>query len=437
MKKYKLILMGVLISALSFTSCKSYFGDINVDPDNPTAVSANVLLPQIQMRLAYALWGDGSRYIGIYTAHLDGVGRQFAVIDNYGIQPGDLNNYWDNYYSGVMADNRQLQLIATAGGYNHYMGMALALEAYALITVAATWGDAPYSEALNGTDLLQPVFDGQQSLYTSAFSLINQAKDAFNLDDGGNAPGADDFIYGGDIPSWMGFLNMLEARANLHLAKRDAGAYQKALTALGTGLSADATVTFGTGATEAAPWYQYIEQRADISVGAQYLGIMDTSNDPRFPIFGADLQALPHPFWVANRSVPLLSMTEQHFLMAECFMNAGQSTPAHDAFKAGVQSSIMDDVGLSQADLDAYMVSADPGSANLTLTHIMTEKYVAMFCDPEVFSDWRRTGIPTIIPKQGAEVPRRLPYSQNEILANTNTPSPADVTIYTRTWWDQ
>jgi hypothetical protein len=68
---------------------------------------------------------------------------------------------------------------------------------------------------------------------------------------------------------------------------------------------------------------------------------------------------------------------------------------------------------------------------------IMKEKYLALFCDPEVFNDWRRTGMPNIVPKKGNEVPRRLPYSQNEILSNPNTPSPADVTIYSRVWWDK
>ena len=66
----------------------------------------------------------------------------------------------------------------------------------------------------------------------------------------------------------------------------------------------------------------------------------------------------------------------------------------------------------------------------------MTQKYIAMFMDPEVFSDWRRTGIPELDPNTGANVPRRLPYAETAVLYNENTPSPADVTIYDRVDWD-
>ncbi|MCB0683080.1 MAG: SusD/RagB family nutrient-binding outer membrane lipoprotein, partial [Saprospiraceae bacterium] len=65
------------------------------------------------------------------------------------------------------------------------------------------------------------------------------------------------------------------------------------------------------------------------------------------------------------------------------------------------------DAGLD-SEYAAYVgqTEIDPGSGNLTLDHIMTQKYIAMFMDPEVFSDWRRTGIPELDPNTGANVPR-------------------------------
>ena len=66
----------------------------------------------------------------------------------------------------------------------------------------------------------------------------------------------------------------------------------------------------------------------------------------------------------------------------------------------------------------------------------MTQKYIALYADPEVFNDWRRTGIPELDPNTGSQIPRRLPYAEQTILLNDNTPSPADLTIFSRVWWD-
>lgn len=432
----------LLIGGMSLTSCESYFGDINVDPDNPTTVTPNVLLPQIQVRLAYVIWGDASRYVGIYNQHFDGIGRQFAVIQNYGIVPADVDAMWgQNLYSSVLMDNRQLLAIAQEGGYGHYVGISKAIEAYTIMMMTDLFGDMPYSEAFQGTELIQPAFDSQESIYNAIFALITAAKADLAGADGGFAPGSSDLIYGGDVAMWTKFLNTLEARGKLHLAKRNgASAYTDALAALANGFDSaadDARIQFGAGATEAAPWYQYIEQRDDIETSTRFRTRLQALNDPRETTYGADLD-LPHPIFVAAQSVSLLDFTEASFMKAECALESGDAATAHQAYLDGISASF-DETGQS-ADYAAYVGQAmvDPGSGNVTLEQIMTQKHIALFGNYEVFSDWRRTGFPdlTATPNTGTEVPRRLPYAQTEILSNENAPSAADVTIYSKVWWD-
>ncbi len=84
-----------------------------------------------------------------------------------------------------------------------------------------------------------------------------------------------------------------------------------------------------------------------------------------------------------------------------------------------------------------YLASVDPGEGNLTLQNIIEQKYIAMYNDPEIFADWRRTGFPELTPNTGDMIPRRLPYPQTETVSNENTPSQADVTMFSRVWWDQ
>ena len=67
MKKYILYIFFCCISLTMFNSCADYFGDVNVDPDNPISVTPDAILPQVQTRLSYTLWGDISRYISLNT----------------------------------------------------------------------------------------------------------------------------------------------------------------------------------------------------------------------------------------------------------------------------------------------------------------------------------------------------------------------------------
>ena len=71
----------------------------------------------------------------------------------------------------------------------------------------------------------------------------------------------------------------------------------------------------------------------------------------------------------------------------------------------------------------------------VTLEDIITQKYIALHTELEVFNDWRRTGIPSLTPNSGQFVPIRFPYAETEILFNENTPV---IDIYTdKIWWDR
>ena len=63
----------------------------------------------------------------------------------------------------------------------------------------------------------------------------------------------------------------------------------------------------------------------------------------------------------------------------------------------------------------------------------MNQKYIALFQDPELFNDWRRTSFPTLTPNTGSTIPRRYPYPQKELNLNSNTPS---ATIFGKVDWD-
>ena len=436
--RYIIILTGIVF----FTSCQDYFGeDSNIDPDNPTTATPNVLLPQVQARLVYTYWGDFARYVGLYTQHVDGISRQFAVLGQYGIIPSDSDTPWSNIFNGSLNSNRQLISTARTDGFNHYTGIALVLESYAMLVATDLWGDVPYSDAFKFAEngVYTPTFDAQESIFNQIFSNLSEARSLLNGDAGGNNPGRDDLIYGGDIGKWIKFSNVLEARAQLHLSKRDASAYSKVIALLNGGgfdSPADqAAFSFGVGATENAPWYQYIEQRDDCEVGATYVALLQSLNDPRMATYGQP-HTNGHPIWTKDENVKILSFTEQEFMKAEALLGSNR-TAAYEAYINGILSSMIEAL-VSSDDAAAYLIqpAIDVGEDNLTLENIITQKYLALYTDPEVFADWRRTNLPALTPVTGTQIPRRLPYAQTEIFSNPNTPSPATVNIFTSVWWD-
>jgi hypothetical protein len=399
----------------------------------------------VQLRLAYTYGGDFTRYIGIYTKHVDGVSRQFAVIGQYGIVSNDVDAAWANIYTGTLNANRLLLQLARDNGYNHYAGIALALEAYTIMISSDLWGDIAYSDAFKFNEnggVYQPIFDTQAAIYDQIFTTLAEARALLGGADGGNSPGNADVMYGGNAAKWIQFCNVLEARGKLHLAEvNGAAAYTEALAALNrggfSGSTDDAAVAFGLGATENAPWYQYIEQRDDCETGAFYVSLLEEHSDPRIATYGAPHDN-SHPIWTRDQRVKLLSYTEQEFIRAEAALQSGDQATAYTAYLNGIQSSFAE--ALVASDYDAYVAQPNVGvgEGNLTLENVITQKYLALYTDPEVFSDWRRTGLPALTPVTGSQIPRRLPYAQTELFSNPdNVPSPADVNIFTPVWWDK
>ncbi len=440
MKNLKYIIL--FFAVISFASCEDYFGaDSNVDPDNPTSSTVNVLLPPIQVELSYLYGGDFTRYNGLYTQHVDGVGRQFVVLNNYGMVPSDVDNAWSDIYVGVFNACRQLTKIADEGGLNHYKGISLVLESYALMMATDVWGDIPYSDALKFGEqgLYSPTFDTQESIYASIFENLGMARTLLSGDDGGSAPGTDDLVYGGDASKWLKFINVLEARGKIHLSKVNGNtAYSDAMAALMGGAfessADDGGVAYGPAATANAPWYQYIEQRDDCETGASYVALLTSMNDPRLATYGFEHAVPDHPVFTPDQTVNLLTFTEQEFIRAESMMALGNGTGAYDAVLSGVTSS-MAEAGVT-GDVAAYLSDNGINSTNISMTDIMMQKYIALYTSPEVFNDWRRSGVPSLSPNSGSEIPRRWWYAESEQFSNTNTPSPSSYTIYDRVWWD-
>ncbi len=75
--------------------------------------------------------------------------------------------------------------------------------------IANYWGPIPYSQVNNGEPDVP--YDSERDIYLSFFNTLDDALGILNHNRGGNAFGANDQIYGGDIDKWITFANTLQA----------------------------------------------------------------------------------------------------------------------------------------------------------------------------------------------------------------------------------
>lgn len=433
-----------LLLSIGLTSCKKYFEGVNDNPNQPETVSLDMILPTAQAQLAYGNGGDLTRLAVMLTQQARGIDRCSAMY-RFFLTENDMDNWWRfNMYGGALMNLKQIEAQATAEEHSQYRGISKILMAYGMMVVTDFFGDVPYSEAFQGVANTSPAWDSQESIYNAVFTLLEEAKTDLGTSIKGVPPSNDDLIHNGDLNAWLKTAQVIEARAYLHLGKVAASNYQNALDALGVegvdsyGSEADnASLQFGSAATEAGPMHQFIHQRNHLAFFDAFINdFMQGQGDPRYPIYFDELNAqLGEFFERADAFFYFATYTEQKFIEAEAAFQTGDLIRAADAHNAAVMASL-GRFSLSDSAFEA--AHAQHTSASINLQEIMEQKYVALFLEAETFTDWRRTGFPNLVAPvnnvTGGVIPRRLPYPQSERLYNGANFQ--DLPLTSRVWWD-
>lgn len=428
----------ITFCVLLFTACESFIADdINLDPNNPSSVTLNAVLPSIQIRHMDVYGGQTSRVNSMFAQQTEGVARQWSSFNDYsGLQPVRFNTVWDIYYEDILVEVNSMIADALEDGYNHYAGIGQVQKAAALLDMTSWWGDIPYSTAALGIEEINPTFDAQAGIYTEIFNLLSSATSLLNGSDGGFAVGGDDVIYGGNTSAWIKAASAIKARAHMHL-----GDYASALSAAKSSFSSRAdnmSYTFGT--TQQAGWWRFNDGRTgDIEFHPTLRALMTGLNDTDRLAKWDQTFITSHPYMLPNYEQAYISYREIQFIIAECLSRTnGSSAEMEAAYLSGIEASFSE-TGLGNAEYSAYVSqnSVNPGAASLDLEdHILTQKYIAMFVQPEVFNDLRRNDFPNLTPTSGSQLPVRWNYSGDEALFNPNVP--AGTTLFTpRNSWDK
>lgn len=441
-KKYILAAFALLITGVE--SCKKG-DDLYISPNMPSKATPQTLLSAVEVGTFNNLEGGAVRIASIFIQHNSGVSAQSIPHEQYMPTESDMDNYWNGLYTNM---NNCKLLSDTYGTEDpYYNGIAKVLMSMNLGLATDLWGDVPFSEAFQGLDgKFTPHFDSQQAVLNSVQSMLDDAIVNFAASATNNhiLPGADDFIFNGDVAAWTRVAYTLKARYYSRLSKKAGYDPNVVLTYLAQGISSNAENCYsvhGTKGAEYNQWYAFLNDRSYMVASQVLIDSMGNMTDPRTPYYfdttgvgsalGNPLGSLDPdvsywgPYLASSpaKHIPLVSFAEAQFLKAEAEVLLGTataSTTLNDAIMASV--SEVTEGANTGSSIATYT------AANTSVHTVILEKWKAMFAQPvESYSDYRRTGFPLLTPNPNAlrtYIPQRLPTSLTERISNPNAPTP-------------
>ena len=212
MTKYMNILKSVAIIATLFTvvSCETIETELTQDPNQLTASDANLEFLFNSNQIALASFFEGLQFQEATVSRMELMRNSPFYASQY--DAGSFDGTWTRAYANLLNETKQLKQIADeletpdVNAKNH-IAAAQILEAYTIVTLVDTFGDIPYSEALQGSDNFDPARDSGASVYDAARELLLSSISLVNTPN--SRPLASDLYFDGDMDQWSALANSL------------------------------------------------------------------------------------------------------------------------------------------------------------------------------------------------------------------------------------
>ena len=411
------------------------------DPNNPTQTTNASLFIAVQTNVGFLQEANLARTVCVFMDQCSAQGT-FA---NYGtyqvITDGDAwYNDWAKFYGGGgLIDLRTLQASALSPsvGDSLYAGIAAVMEAWLMGVAADIWGDVPYDEAADPAVFPQPAQDTQAEVYAHVQAKLDSAIGFMAAAGPTNiGPVGNDAVYGGDPAPWTALAHTLKARFYLHTAEQvGTTAYQAALAEALQGVAAggDYLTQHTSDVTASNIWFQFTSTQAPdyIAAGKFLVDQLVNTADPRLEAYyaplangsfvgaapGQQLSASGVSTFAPTRVAadfqqPLVTAAENDLIVAEA------------SFQTGDQGTALTRLESARASAGLAPLSPAPSGPAL-LEAILTEKYIQLFQNIEVWNDYKRTCLPLLSPYVGSTgIPSRLPIPATERAVNASVTDP-------------
>ncbi|MCJ8164730.1 SusD/RagB family nutrient-binding outer membrane lipoprotein [Pontibacter sp. E15-1] len=469
-------LLICLFSLVFMASCVDDLEDYNIDQKRATTVPAATLFTGAVKNLTDVLTTPNvnTNNYRFYVQHW--TSTQYLDEPRYNMTSRLIpQNVWQTLYRDVLNDLKESKRLVMADKVTaenvkkNQLAQIEIMEVYAWSVLVNTFGDVPYTEALDPTNSL-PVYDDAQTVYNSILGRLNTALGQIDPAVLGFKEG--DVLYTGNMAKWVKFGNSLKLKLGMVIADVDQ-AQAKTL------VEAAAPNVFTSNADNAA--FRYLSStpnnnpissnvkgaltsREDFVAANTLVDVMNNLSDPRRPFYFSTIEGkfvggqygytndyaktstvstkLADPTFEAL----LMDYAEVEFLLAEAVERGFSVTgTAMEHYNNGITASIIY-WGGSATDAVAYIAQPDvnyltaPGEWR---QKIGKQEWIALYNRGyDAWLTWRRLDSPNLLPPvEGLIVPTRLIYPINEQTLNGANRSAAAAAIgsdesSTKLFWD-
>jgi Starch-binding associating with outer membrane len=481
MKKLSVFTL-IIIAGVSLSGCGKSYLDINTP--NPNAATSAT--PELVITNAMTVTASGqvtnpalgpllfiSGWMG-YWAPSGSYAQNSSDVASYFQTTGFADAYWIGAYRNL-EDYYYVETSAKTQLKPFYVATAKAMKSLVFAQLVDVFNNIPYSQAFQGTLVINPKYDDAQTIYKD---LSNQLDTAATLMASPAAVAAanSDVMFNGDNSQWIAFANTLRLRLLIRQTQTSGGdAYIAGevakITANGGGfLKQDATINpgYANNADQLNPIWGYFRTltglptsggQADYWKACTYaINTLKAYNDPRLgqiydttssgtfvgSILGNPLNVPgnasssigPGLLKSANQDAIIISLAECYFLQAEAIVRGylpGGTVAAQAAYEAGVQASF---IYLGAGSATSYLASGNPNTTwsaavgtQAEIALIIRQKWIADngVTPWEAYDDYRRLGLPADIPISispyvsagHTTIPTRFLYPVSEYTTNT------------------
>src|SRR5436190_2234063 len=211
----KKIFVGILVgTAVLATSCKKYL-DVNDNPNQATSATPELILPQAIATTASTTssYNNYGSQTGIYAANAGGYGG-FGESITYNYTTANTG-LWALTYDNLQDYQAILDQTAGKDVYGNFDAAARIMKVYDFQLLVDAFNDVPYTEALKGSNLLNPKYDAAKDIYKDLASQLDSAIAKINAVSAlpGITPlGGSDIIFKGNMVKWKKLANTLKLR---------------------------------------------------------------------------------------------------------------------------------------------------------------------------------------------------------------------------------
>lgn len=457
-------LVIVILFWVFTTSCDKDFGNLNDDNKAYYAVPASSLFANGQKNLADAITTPNVNN-GIFRL----LSQHWTQTTYVGESRYDLatrnipRNFWNTMYRDVIKDFTEAKRVINADQEitetvrKNQLALADLMLVYAYSILVDTYGDIPYSEAMDINNI-QPKYDDAKTIYLDLITRIDA--DLSSIDVNSTSFGSSDLIYHGDLYQWVKFGNSLKLRLGMMLADVDPAKSKQVVEAsvsnVFTSSSDNAVFKYQTAPPNTNPvWVNLVQSgRKDFVAANTLVEAMKGLNDPRIPyfftkdangnykggIYGSKNSYSKFSKPAIKITEPdyetlLLDLVQVEFLLAEA-VERGYNVPgsAQSHYVAAITASISY-WGGDDNDATVYLLQPDvnyltaPGSFK---EKIGKQKWIALYNRGfEAWTEWRRLDYPILVapPLAQTPIPLRFTYSVDEQNINTSNYTAASTKI--------